>query len=809
MELYPYEKEHLSRIRDGLAECMVLLKKNGAFPLDRPSTLAAYGSGVRQSIKGGTGSGEVNSHFAVSIEQGLKEAGFTLTSGVWLDAYDKLRAEAKEEFRKALKKEAREAGTNVYMYGMGAVMPEPEYELPVLHCADAAIYVLSRISGEGNDRRAVSGDVLLTQSEIRDILKLNKMYERFMLVLNVGGPVDLTPVTEVGNILLLSQLGTEMGRALADVLLGRAAPSGKLTTTWAAWGEYCPDIDMGDKEETYYNEGVYVGYRYFTTVGKKPLFPFGYGISYTEFAIGSIKTGLEGKTVTVSAEVKNVGDRNGKEVVQVYLRAPEGRLKKPSRELAGFAKTAELGPGECEKVEIRFDLDEMACYDETRCVYLLEAGEYFLYAGTNSENAAPVAALYLKEEVILKKVRPIVPPSGFSEKSYERVEEVFSTQSLPRFTADESAFACVEVVYDEESAIEEEIRRLSDEELSLLAIGNFAEKPSLDSVIGNAARRVAGAAGETCAKLENKGIGVLTMADGPAGLRLSKDYFVGKNGPQTLGGTAIPESMLELMSGPVRKIAVLLSGGSKLPKGAELRHQYCTDIPIGTAIAQSWNTEFASVCGDVVGEEMERFGIQLWLAPALNIHRSILCGRNFEYYSEDPLISGRMAAAITRGAQAHRGCAATIKHFAANNQEFNRYYNNSNVSERALREIYLKGFAICVREAQPHALMTSYNLINGTHSAELRGLTEDYLRAENGYEGIVMTNWVMNMPRLGSRYTITLSNKVAAAGGDLFMPGCKGDYLNVLKAFRDGSLSRRQLEINGSRVLRMIRKLRG
>ncbi|MBO4914016.1 MAG: glycoside hydrolase family 3 C-terminal domain-containing protein, partial [Oscillospiraceae bacterium] len=229
MELFPYEKEHLSRLRPSLAECMVLLKTNGAFPLDTPSSLAAYGSGVRCSVKGGTGSGEVNSRFSVTIEQGLKEAGFTLTSGAWLDAYDSVRAKAKESFRKALREEARAAGSNLYTYGMGAVMPEPEYDLPVLRCADAAIYVLSRISGEGNDRKPIPGDVLLTNAEIRDIHRLNSLYDRFMLVLNVGGPVDLMPVMEVGNILLISQLGTEMGSALADVLLGKLNPSGKLS----------------------------------------------------------------------------------------------------------------------------------------------------------------------------------------------------------------------------------------------------------------------------------------------------------------------------------------------------------------------------------------------------------------------------------------------------------------------------------------------------------------------------------------------------------------------------------------------------
>ena len=227
-------------------------------------------------------------------------------------------------------------------------------------------------------------------------------------------------------------------------------------------------------------------------------------------------------------------------------------------------------------------------------------------------------------------------------------------------------------------------------------------------------------------------------------------------------------------------------------------------IPIGTAIAQSFNTELAENFGDLVGAEMEMMGVNLWLAPALNIHRSILCGRNFEYYSEDPFVSGMVAAAITRGVQKHKGCFVTIKHYAANNAETNRYCNNSQVSERAMREIYLRGFGLCVREAGPKAVMTSYNLLNGTHTAEHRGLIEDILRCQFEFDGIVMTDWVIDvMTSAGSKYRNSLSHEVAKAGGDLFMPGGKKDYENVLNALKDGSLSRKQVEINASRVVRM------
>ena len=341
-----------------------------------------------------------------------------------------------------------------------------------------------------------------------------------------------------------------------------------------------------------------------------------------------------------------------------------------------------------------------------------------------------------------------------------------------------------------------------------MAIGAFDPDAKL-GIIGNAATHVAGAAGETTSLLKEKGIKPLIMADGPAGLRLARNYYEDEKGAHEVGGTgAIPASMLEYV-GPVMKFfALKFAGPKKPPKNAVVKEQMATQIPIGTAIAQSFNCELAEKFGDIVGSEMEAFGVNLWLAPALNIHRSILCGRNFEYYSEDPLVSGLTAAAICQGVQSHKSCGVTIKHFAANNAETNRYCNNSQVSERAMREIYLRGFGICVRKAGPKAVMTSYNLINGTHAAENRGLIEDILRSEFGFEGIVMTDWViavMEMP--GSNYRNTMSPEVALAGGDLFMPGTKDDYNRLMEAVRSGQVSREQLMANASRVVAMAQEL--
>ena len=801
------DAHHLARVRAGLAECMVLLRRDGSFPLEAPCRLAAFGNGVRHSVKGGTGSGDVNAHAVVGIEQGLVDAGFELTSAAWLDAYDECRQVAKSAFRKQLKAEAKAAGDNIIAYAMGAVMPEPDYGIPLDYSADAAIYVLSRISGEGSDRKPVAGDVLLTSAEIRDILALSERYERFMLVLNTGGPVDLSPVKDVGNILVLSQLGSEMGDALADVLLGKANPSGKLATTWSAWEDYCPDIEVGNLDDTPYLEGVYVGYRYFDTVGKRALFPFGFGLSYTEFELGEVSVALDGNRVSVSVDVTNVGDFAGKEVVQVYATAPERELKKPWQELAGFAKTGLLQPGATERVLVSFDFADLASFSEEASAYVLEAGEYVVRLGTCSADVRPAAVAVLPRGVLVRTVRSVVAPAEIEEVVYERAPRDDSLADLPWLMLDPESFLTVDVAYDSEPEVDPVVAMLSDRELAFANVGCFSGKGGLLAVIGNASALVAGAAGETTSHLQSVGFEPVAMADGPAGLRLAREFYRDDKGAHSLGAGSVPEDILDVLSAPVRSVAMVLLGGKRPPRGTEVLHQYCTALPIGTAIAQSWNLDYAQTCGDIVGAEMECFGVHLWLAPALNIHRSVLCGRNFEYFSEDPRLSGRMAAALVKGVQAHPGCGATIKHFAANNQETNRYFNNSQVSERALREIYLRGFEICIRESRPAAVMTSYNLVNGTHASESRDLTEGYLRAECGFDGVVMTDWVLPLKNRGKRWPIARAGRVAAAGGDLFMPGSKRDFKDILTALASGRLDRHQLEMNATRVLRLSRKL--
>ncbi|MBP5384116.1 MAG: glycoside hydrolase family 3 C-terminal domain-containing protein, partial [Lachnospiraceae bacterium] len=757
------------------------------------------------------GSGEVNSRFFVSVEDGLEAAGFTITTKDWLDGYDEARDKAYENFVKQVRKDARKHHVLAIVEGMGRVMPEPAYALPLNGEGKTAIYVLSRISGEGSDRKPVEGDIKLTPTEIRDILASNVKYPNFLLVLNTGGPVDLTPVLkDVKNILILSQLGVETGDILADIVLGKSNPSGKLTTTWTGWDDYPKIGDFGDKNDTHYKEGIYVGYRYFDSLFVKPLFPFGFGLSYTDFVFSEASASVSGTEVTVSVNVTNSGHHSGREVVQVYLSAPSGTLDQPYQSLCAFVKTPVLSPGAMRAAKVSFDLRDCASYDTANSRWILEAGDFVVRVGNSSANTQPAAILHLAEEVTTLQTKTCFRESGIKDYVPLKIEREEDLTGIERLEIAPKAFETKRVEYDVPEEVAPEIAKLGDEELVAFNIGAYGKGGLIGSVIGEASTHVAGAAGETTNILEKQGYPVLVMSDGPAGLRLARKYHTDAEGNAHAIGETLPATMIDFMPRPLVYLAEKMAKKQAKEITGEVREQNATAIPIGTAIAQSFDPDFAYACGDIVGDEMERFHVDLWLAPALNIHRSILCGRNFEYFSEDPLVSGIFAAAITNGVQSHPGRGVKIKHYAANNQETNRYNSNSLVSERAMREIYLRGFGICVKKSQPLTVMTSYNLLNGTHTAERRDLIEDVLRAEFGFKGVVMTDWVVNggtMDR-SSKHPAPIQYKVAAAGNDLFMPGSKKDYENLLQALREGRISRRQVQINASRVYRLAKAMK-
>ena len=794
-----YEIDHLNAVRVLATECMVLLRSDGAFPLAEPGEIALFGSGARGTVKGGTGSGDVNSRHVTTIEEGLEAAGFTVVTRPWLEAYGRVRDQAHQDFIADIRTEAAERGVPAIMIGMGSVMPEPEYSIPLDVDAGtdpgAAVYVLARTSGEGSDRTPEAGDLSLTDTEVRDILTLNDRFEKFLLVLNVGGVVDLSPLGNVGNILLLSQLGATIGDAFTDVLLGRAYPSGKLATTWAAWDEDDQIGDFGDPDDTQYREGIYVGYRFYDSVGKEPLFPFGFGLGYTTFDIQTRQVSLDGARVSIDVDVTNTGERPGKETVQAYVSVPAGRLDQPLQALAGFAKTDEIAPGATAHITIDIALTDLASYDAAARATVLEAGRYLLRVGASSRHLRPVAVVELAQDVTVRCLTGDLGAPGFTDWRPEAPASLDIPADLPVLAVAPAHLRRPDGAEPTEQAAPEGFsealalaRGLSDDELIYTVLGDYRRGEESGSVIGAASTTVIGAAGQTTTRIP--GLPSIIMADGPAGLRLALTYGVDAEGPFSLGDSSLPATFLELMDDAGRE-ALGIADAPEPRDPAEIREQYTTAIPIGTALAQSWNPGLAQRLGDVVGAEMEHFGIHLWLAPAFNLHRCVLCGRNFEYLSEDPLLAGRIAAAITRGVQSHPGRGVTIKHLACNNQETNRLNSNSSVSPRALRDLYLRAFEICVRQARPAAVMTSYNLINGVHTSESAQLLEVILRREWGFDGLVMTDWVVDgMTRSDMKHPRATAAATIKAGNELFMPGGETDREDLLAALERGSAGR-------------------
>ncbi len=840
-----YETKHAERVAKSAAECTILLKKDGHFPLRGAGEIALYGAGIRHTIRGGSGSGEVNIRRFETVEESMEATGFTVTSKSWLDAYDRALDEAGKAFYQQIKAAAEAAGVPTIFAAIGQIVPEPEYEFPIDGAGNTAIYVLSRNSAEGSDRTNAEGNMRLTTTEIRDILAANTMYENFMLVLNVGGVVDLTPIMEVKNILLLGQLGTPTSKVLADILLGKQVPSGKLTATWAAPEAYPSTAGFGALNDTLYREGIYVGYRYFDLAEKNVIFPFGYGLGYTDFRFEPESVRVEKTRVTVSVNVTNIGQFPGKEVVQLYVTAPGQEIDRPWKELAAAVKTSELKPGEYETIELSFDLLDHLYYEEATASCVLEGGTWLVHAGTNSENPACIGKLDVTKSICAKKLKNVCPCtrepeelpelSALKERRNVHYQQALAeSASLAACSIDLTGFETETVRYSSTPAYKEAVTKnagwqdvlsgklseeafaasLTDKELAMLACGSRTDEKDPGSIIGAASDKVAGAAGETNPHLfETRGIPSLVTADGPAGVRISPICTI-RNGKARSAVIAFGSDMGAFL--PPEDMAVMkaMLGITEENTDDETYYQYCTAIPVGTAVAQSFNPGLAEEYGDIVGTEMELFGVSIWLAPALNIQRNPLCGRNFEYYSEDPIVGGLTAAAVTRGVQRHAKRGVTIKHFACNNQETNRYRNNSVVSERALREIYLKGFELAIREAKPAAVMTSYNLINGEHACNSHDLLTAVLRDEWDFDGIVMTDWFVTSEQVGSTEDAIYPSGTAAgcvkAGNNLTMPGQASDVEDIMKALSDPShpyaLARADLIHNAAQMLRFIRR---
>lgn len=756
-------QEHIQLSRQAAREGMVLLKNQGrALPLEKGAKLALFGKATMDYVKGGGGSGDVTVAYTRNLYEGLKTK------------------EPQVQILEPLADFYRENVSAQYAQG---VVPgftrEPEIPEELLTQAkawtDTAVISICRFSGEGWDRKGIpgDGDFYLTKEEQEMVETVTGNFDRVIVVLNVGGMVDTSwffANDRIQAVLLAWQGGIEGGLAAADLLCGEVSPSGKLTDTFAGSFDDYPSSEGFNESEDYveYTEDIYVGYRYFETISGaagKVNYPFGYGLSYTSFSREYLGAFLEDGVISVDVRVTNIGGRPGKEVVQLYYGAPQGKLGKPAKELGAFGKTRLLEAGDSQVMRLTMREDSMASYDDLgkvkKSAYVLEAGIYRFWLGGSVREAKEIPFFVEKDEAEIV--------AQYSEKCAPR--------ALKR-------------------------RLLSD--------GTFEEmlqRPERERVLGLAPQDVDKLEGVIPAVLERKQV-QLSQPPAPGTVMLA-DVAEGKATLDQLIAQLTDEELAELLGGqpntgvantygmgniPDHRVPNIMTADG--PAGLRIQPQcgVCTTAwPCATLLACSWNEDLVYQVGAAGAAEVKENNIGIWLTPAMNIHRSPLCGRNFEYYSEDPLVAGKMGAAMIRGIQSQH-IAASMKHFACNNKETNRKASDSRVSERAMREIYLKGFEIAVKEAQPWTIMSSYNLINGCHASENRELLTDILRDEWGFEGAVTTDW----------WTFAEHYLETKAGNDIKM-GC-GYPDRLLEALEKGLITRKEMEICGRRILELILK---
>ncbi len=734
-------EKHIQLSRKAAAEGIVLLKnQNRVLPFQKGTKLAIFGCGQIDYIQGGGGSGIVHADYTRNIYQGLKLKSNQVKIFDALSLYYQRYVE--EQYKNGAKKGLFEEAT----------IPEELVEQAEQY-TDTAVIVIRRYSSEGFDRKNDGTDnyFYLSKAEEAMVETVTNHFKDVVVLLNVGAMIDTSWFAyndAISSAVMLWQGGMEGGLAAADILTGDVNPSGKLVDTCAKSFDDYPSSQGFHESEDYvkYTEDIFVGYRYFETIpGKKDavVYPFGYGLSYTTFSLSEANACCFGKNILVSATVTNTGNVSGKEVVQVYYGAPLGKLDKPAKELCGFAKTKELAPGESTEICISFSINDMASFDDKGAIaasaYVLEKGIYKIYVGTDVRNASELDFSYvLEEDVVTEQLHSYCAPEKLdcrmkADGSYEKVECKPAERSIfpckyQCAKKPEETYCLIDVVKGTVD-LDTFIAQLTEEELIHLVCGQENRGVANTCGIGN---------------LKKYGIPPIMTVDGPAGVRI------------------------------------------KVATGV-----LTTAFPVATAIACTWNLALMEEIGRAGALEAKENNLQIWLTPALNIHRSPLCGRNFEYFSEDPFMAGKMAAAKVKGIQS-QNIVAVPKHFACNNKETNRKNSDSIVSERALREIYLKGFEICVKESNPKMIMTAYNIINGVRASENAELLDGILRSEWGFEGMVTTDWE----------NLAEQRKEIQAGNDLKMPYGYPEHLK--KALKNGILTREELCVCVKRILEMI-----
>lgn len=752
-------KAHIDLSHEAACEGMVLLKNEGSvLPLAAGSKIALFGKAQADYVKGGGGSGDVTVAYTRSLLDGLhikeqegKVSLFAPLSAYYSDYVKEQHAQGQEPGRCAEAAVPAELLASARAY------------------TDTAIVTICRFSGEGWDRtgKPYDGDFYLSHEEEAMVQAVEAAFPYVVVVLNTGGMMDTLWFKDNAKIqaaLLAWQGGIEGGLAMADVLCGDVCPSGHLTDTFAVDFAAYPSSDTFNDSEDYveYNEDIFVGYRYFETIpgaAEKVCYPFGYGLSYTTFDMACGEASMVDDEITVQVKVTNSGSVAGKQVVQVYCEAPQGKLGKPAKTLVGFAKTETLAPGASQTVCISFPVYTFASYDDNGVVcksaWVLEAGEYRFFAGSNVRDCQQFGFVYtLAQDRVLEQVAARCQPRQLSwrllaDGTHAAVDNI---EALPKPAFDEENFprgAAPENKWNAQYDTSRAQYSLLDVAEGRVTLDAFMDTLTLEQMVymlgGQPNRGVANTFGY--GGLDSHGIPNVMTADGPAGLRIQ------------------PECGVDT-----------------------------TAFPCATQLACTWNTALVERVGVAAAKEIKENGIGVWLAPAMNIHRNPLCGRNFEYYSEDPLVSGKMATAMVTGVQS-QGVGTSVKHFACNNKEVNRVESDSRLSERALREIYLKGFEIVVKAAQPLTLMTSYNIVNGIRSSENKELLTDILRNEWGFKGMVTSDWWNHSDHY----------KEIAAGNDVKM--ARGNPEHTLQMIREGKLDESCVRTCVKHLLEMILRL--
>lgn len=749
-----------------VSEGIVMLKnENNALPLDTGKEVAVFGRIQFHYYKSGTGSGGmVNVTKVVNILDGLIDNGVKVNEKL-LGTYRKWDKE------------------NPFDLGEGwGGEPWSQKEMPLdeglvketAKSCETAVVIIGRTAGEEQDNRLEAGSYLLSDDEIAMLTVVRENFKKVVLLLNVGNIIDMTDINRIApdSVLYVWQGGMTGGKGTADVLTGKVSPSGKLPDTIAhKASDYPSDANFGrEKNRDIYAEDIYVGYRYFETFAKdKVLYPFGFGLSYTEFEIKTEKAEITEGAVKLSVSVKNIGSYKGKEVIEVYCEAPQGRLGKATRVLCGFEKARELVPQEEQTIEIAVDIAKLASYDDSgvtgnKSCYVLEAGEYKFYVGSDVRSAEYACSFEQGEDLVTERLTQ----SLAHVESFERIKPVceggafsIGREAVPVSEVDESARRLEklpkEIAYTGDKGIklwdvkngkntmDEFIAQLSDYDLSCIIRGEGMGSPRVTA-------GTASAFGGVSENLNGFGIPAGCCSDGPSGMRLDC--------------------------------------GTK-----------AFSLPNGTMIASSFNKELTSELFTFMGLEMAANKVDCLLGPGMNIHRHPLNGRNFEYFSEDPFLTGKMAAAELKG-MAGAGVTGTIKHFCANNRETNRHFIDSVVSERALREIYLKGFEIAVKEGGASSVMTTYGRVNGLWTAGNFDLNTVILREEWGFKGFTMTDWWANINVRGKEPDKTDLAAMARAQNDVYMvcpDGEKNDD-NTLVALENGGIERCELQRNAANI---------